>query len=50
MLKAIHAQENKKAVREKARTVVEELRTMKQKEAVKKVEDGIEWKMELKRL
>ena len=42
MLKAIHAQESKKAAREKAKTVVEELRSMKLKEAAKKVEDGIE--------
>ena len=42
MLKAIHAQESKKAAREKARTVVEELRAMKLKEAARKVEDGIE--------
>ena len=40
MLKAIHAQENKKASREKARLVVEELRSMKLKEAAKKVEDS----------
>lgn len=42
MLKAIHAQESKKAAREKARAVVEELYSMKLKEAVKKVEDGVE--------
>lgn len=42
MLKAIHAQESKKAAREKAGAVVEELRSMKLKEAAKKVEDGIE--------
>ena len=42
MLKAIHAQESKKASREKAKTVVAELRAMKLKEAAKKVEDGIE--------
>ena len=42
MLKAIHAQENKKASREKAKAVVAELRAMKLKEAAKKVEDGIE--------
>ena len=42
MLKAIHAQESKKAARDKARAVVEELRSMKLKEAAKKVEDGIE--------
>ena len=39
MLKAIHAQESKKAAREKARAVVEELRSIKLKEAAKKVED-----------
>ena len=42
MLKAIHAQESRKAAREKARAVVEELRCMKLKEAARKVEDGIE--------
>ena len=42
MLKAIHAQENKKAAREKAKAVVEELHSMRLKEAAKKVEDGIE--------
>ena len=42
MLKAIHAQESKKAAREKAKAVVEELRAMKLKEAAEKVEDGIE--------
>ena len=42
MLKAIHAQESKKAAREKAKAVVEEIRSMKLKEAAKKVEDGIE--------
>ena len=42
MLKAIHAQESKKAARIKAKAVVEELRYMKLKEAAQKVEDGIE--------
>ena len=42
MLKAIHAQESKKAAREKSKAVVEELRSMKLIEAAKKVEDGIE--------
>ena len=42
MLKAIHAQESKKAAREKAKAVVEQLHSMKLKEAAKKVEDGIE--------
>ena len=37
MLKAIHAQESKKASREKAKAVVSELRAMKLKEAAKKV-------------
>ena len=35
-------QESKRAAREKAKAVVEELRSMKLKEAAKKVEDGIE--------
>ena len=35
MLKAIHAQESKKAAREKAKAVVEELRSIKLKEAAK---------------
>ena len=42
MLKAIHAQESKKAAREKARMVMEEPKTTKLKEAAKKIEDGIE--------
>ena len=42
MLKAIHAQESKKASREKAAAVVAELRSMKLPEAAKKVEAGIE--------
>ena len=42
MLKAIHIQESKKAAREKAKAVVEELRSMKLKEVAKKVEDGVE--------
>lgn len=42
ILKAIHAQESKKAAREKAKAVVKELHSMKLKEAAKKVEDGIE--------
>ena len=42
MLKAIHAQESKRAAREKSRAVVDELRSMKRKEAAKKVTDGIE--------
>ncbi len=42
MLKAIHSQESKEAARQKAKQVVEELRTMRLKEAAKKLEDGIE--------
>ena len=42
MPKAIHAQKSKKAVHEKAKVVVEQLRSMKLKEVNKKVEDGIE--------
>ena len=42
MLKAIHAQESKKAAREKAKAVAARLREMKLKEAAKKVEDSVE--------
>lgn len=42
MLKAIHAQENKEAAREKAEQVAQKLREMKLASAAKKVEDGIE--------
>ena len=42
MLKAIHAQESKKASREKAKAVIAELKAMKLPEAAKKVEAGIE--------
>ncbi len=42
MLKAIHAQESKKAAREKAQAVVAELSAMKLREAAKKVADSIE--------
>jgi len=42
MHKAIHARESKTAVREKAKSVVEDLKAMKLKEAAKKLEDGIE--------
>ena len=42
MLKAIHAQESKKAFREKAKAIVTELKAMKLPEAARKVEDGIE--------
>lgn len=41
MLKAIHAQENKEAAKEKAAAVVNKLREMKLKEAAKKIEEGI---------
>ncbi len=41
MLKAIHAQENKEAAREKAAAVATKLKEMKLKEAAKKIEDGI---------
>ena len=41
MLKVLHAQEGKKAAREKAKAVVEELCPMKLKEAAKKVANGI---------
>lgn len=41
MLKAIHAQEDKIAAREKASAVVNKLKEMKLKEAAKKVEDSI---------
>ena len=42
MLKAIHAQESKKAAREKAKAVVAQLKEMKLKEAAKKVEDSVD--------
>ena len=42
MLKAIHAQENKEAARQKAALVAEKLLKMKLRSAAKKVEDGIE--------
>lgn len=42
MLKVIHAKVNKRAFREKAKAVIEELRFMKLKETVKIGEDGIE--------
>ena len=41
MFKPIHAQDSKKAAREKAKAVVEEFHSMKLKEAAKKVEDSI---------
>lgn len=42
MLKAIHAQENKEAAREKAAAVAAKLREMKLSAAAKKVEDGVD--------
>ncbi|ADY54824.1 transposase mutator type [Syntrophobotulus glycolicus DSM 8271] len=42
MLKAIHAQEDKAAAKEKAVAVVNKLRDMKLKEAAKKIEDSIQ--------
>ena len=42
MLKAIHAQESKKAAREKTRAVAEELKAMKLNGAAKKITDSIE--------
>ena len=41
MLKAIHAQEDLKAAKEKAKAVAQKLRDMKLKEAAKKVEDSV---------
>ncbi|MEQ8237061.1 MAG: IS256 family transposase [Syntrophomonadaceae bacterium] len=41
MLKAIHAQENKEAAKEKAAAVAVKLRKLKLKEAAKKIEDSI---------
>lgn len=42
MLKATHAQENKKASRERSKAVVAELRAVKLTEAAKKIEASIE--------
>ncbi len=42
MLKAIHAQESKKAAREKSELVIAQLREMKRREAAKKVQDDVE--------
>ncbi len=42
MLKAIHSQESKEAAHQKAKQAIEELRTIKLKEAAKKLEDGVE--------
>lgn len=41
MLKAIHAQEDRKAAEEKAEAVVQRLKEMKLKQAAKKVEDSV---------
>ncbi len=42
MLKAIHAQESKKAAREKAELVIAQVLEIKLKKAAKKVQDGVE--------
>ena len=42
MLKAIHAQESKKAAREKVKAVIAELKAMKLRDAARKIEDGVE--------
>lgn len=42
MLKAIHAQENKEATRQKAKVVARNLRDMKLQAAAKKIEEGID--------
>ena len=42
MLKAVHAQENKRASGEKVKAIVEELRATKPKKTAKKIEDGVE--------
>lgn len=42
MLKAIHAQENKEAARQKAKIVAQNLRDMKLQAAAKKVEESID--------
>ncbi|SMC80546.1 Transposase (or an inactivated derivative) [Oscillospiraceae bacterium] len=42
MLKAIHAQENKEAARQKAKAVAQNLRDMKLQAAAKKIEEGID--------
>lgn len=49
MLKAIHAQENKKAACMNAKTVVADLKAMKLKEGARKVENGIEKNADLLR-
>ena len=38
----IHAQESKKAAREKVKAVIAELKTMKLSDAARKIEDGVE--------
>lgn len=42
MLKAIHAQENKAAAKEKAKSVISRLREMKLNKAADKLENGLE--------
>ena len=42
MLKAIHAQEDKTAAREKAKAVAEKLRGMKLNKAAQKIDDSVE--------
>ena len=42
MLKAIHAQENKAAAKEKAKLVIEKMHEMKLSKAVEKLEAGLE--------
>lgn len=42
MLKAIHAQENKAAARQKSQMVIQKLREMRLREAAEKIEKGIE--------
>ena len=42
MLKAIHAQENKEAARQKAKAVAQNLRDMRLQAAAKKIEEGID--------
>ncbi len=42
MLKAIHAQESMAAAREKAKSVIEDIKAMKLKKTAKKLEDCIE--------
>lgn len=42
MLEAIHAQENKEAAKEKAKSVISKLREMKSNKAADKLENGLE--------